>query len=288
MGNNSEDLPRKNRILDEIHLLKELLNVVDKNHRKIINRLRLERDIDPEGTKSNKLLTEKEVAVFNRYTYHNWSAGITAGLLTFGILNGVSYLRMRRRTGYKLPPPPRPSYKDLDRGGKAKKTKPILQQEEAEPMAVSDDTMSQLQFMVYGAISLFIMTFTASRKADQPRFFRDLSTLPLQPGKSILCNQMCPESIQKLQSLQISTEPLPKGNRAADLLKDPETEELERLVQLVHNCRQRMQYEADHRSSDEEGPINVETEIPANYIGVNAKDIEWTNGLVIDQEDDGR
>ena len=289
MSNNGEDLPRKNRIRDEINVIKDLLSVVERHYRKIINQMKLQRDIDPKSTTSTTSLTKTERSVFNRYSYHNWSAGITAGLLTFGVLNGITYLRTRRRTNFKLPPPPRPSYKDLDGGSKAKKTKPILQQQEApsEPMAVSDDTMSQLQFMVYGAISLFVMTFTAANKADQPRYFRDLSTLPLQPGRSVLCQQMCPEIIQKMKVLRQSREPLPKGNVAADLLKDPETEELERLVQLVHNCRQRMQYEADHKTLDEEGPIDVETEIPANYIGVNAMDIDWAVDLVLDREDDG-
>jgi hypothetical protein len=145
--------------------------------------------------------------------------------------------------------------------------------------AAPDDAMTQVQFIIVGALSLVLGSAVAAAFADQTLFFRRLSTVPLLPGKSFYCHRMCPDVILQKQQLLANnswesllrsaaqqkqqSQPQNDGNTnmqpssgssisyfsseypIADLINDPETEELESMMHLIHNCERRMSYEKE-------------------------------------------
>jgi hypothetical protein len=167
----------------------------------------------------------------------------------------------------------------------------------------SKGVVVQIQFMLCTAIALFMGTMAANAFSDRDKFLRDLSKVPLQSGKSELCAKMCPKLLEQRKLLLSygSMEPIlaaiprpekdevlgRKKKRKLDLLystigtafnpselmSDPETEDLENLVQLLQNCQQRMDFEEEFRlrqkqlrtsadGQDEDGYIDGPVDVP--------------------------
>jgi hypothetical protein len=125
--------------------------------------------------------------------------------------------------------------------------------------------MAQLQFICVGAMSLVVGNLVAQSYADQDRFFRHLERVPLLPGRSVLCHRMCPDLIRQRRDLQrhnswealisasssSSSHPRPPQTpyipdyTPEDLMRDPETQDLESIVRLLRNCQARMEYERE-------------------------------------------
>jgi hypothetical protein len=178
-----------------------------------------------------KDLTETERAIFNRPSYYGWTEGSIAGGVTFVVLFGglrLAAMRSGRTTAHmnRQPRHVRKNYSDLDlpnakgnsssRRGNGNKgdsrrsdgstsqqrQQQHQQQQNQEPptedMSVGEDVMLQLQFMCTGAMALAVMSFAANMFADLPKFYRELSALPLQAGPSPLCHVMCPDLIQQM------------------------------------------------------------------------------------------
>jgi hypothetical protein len=296
-------------------------------------------------------LTDTERAIFNRPAYYGWTEGSIAGGLTFVVLFGglrLAALRSGRTTAHIHPSSVRRNYSDLDlptsnktsaRRGKGdsrrsdgsssqqrqqqhqQQQQQQQQQHQQEGLTVGEDVMMQLQFMCTGAMALAVMSFTANLFADLPKFYRELSALPLQAGPSPFCHAMCPDLVQQMQQLrtkkinnndnngldsdynatEVSFEP-------GELLQDPITQELESMVHMVQNCQQRAALEQALRQTQGIEDSNQVMDIPApgvppNYLGVSveggggddddgddaaiANGDDWANGLVADREDNG-
>jgi len=175
-------------------------------------------------------------------------------------------------------------------------------------LGIPDDVVGQLQFIIAGGISVVVTIVVAKYCADQKTFYRDLSEIPLHAGKSRLCRTVCPAVIDQMKRMYDNGENVVvngennnnnNGNRklsyaAADLLDDPTTEELESVVRLVHNCRQRLAYIQELKNKkNEKQPIEGGAEeaaddslveipspgVPPNYLGLQVdSSIEHTGG----------
>lgn len=245
--------------------------------------------------------TEEERPVFHKQSYYGWTQGILAGGGTFVVLfGGLRWLAARRKR-FHLPPKPHQSLAELDGSRRTSSVSTIPAQQSSDSMALSDDVMAQLQFMCIGAFSVVLTTVVANLYADQPRFFRELSQVPLQPGKSVLCHQMCPDLIAQLERLRqrsmLDAEFMRRHGRPGppslvagaeqytveELLDDPATEELESILHLVQNCEQRLAYQKELRGSaaaaDEEEIVEVPPPgVAANYLGVDVRrspEVDW-------------
>jgi hypothetical protein len=288
-------------------------------------------------------LTDTERAIFNRPSYYGWTEASIAGGLTFCVLFGglrLAALRSGRINAYIQPPSPsvRKNYSDLDLPTKSsshsarrsgnkgdnsrrgpdsstsqqRQQRRQQQQQESQPsegkLSVGEDVMMQLQFMCTGAMALAVMSFTANLFADLPKFYRELSALPLQPGRSPLCHSMCPDlmqqmeqlrTVQKIQNNKIidrqltgepnsldsvdndnvdsdnaTTEQVLLSFETSELLQDPMTSELESMVRMVQNCQQRVALEQQLRQKRGITDSNQIMEIPVpgvppNYLGVS-------------------
>jgi hypothetical protein len=305
-----------------------------------------------------KDLTEKERAIFNRPSYYGWTEGSIAGGVTFVVLFGglrLAAMRSGRASAHmnRQPQQVRKNYSDLDlpnakgnssRRGNGNKgdsrrsdgsTSQQRQQQHQqqnqeapkEDMSVGEDVMMQLQFMCTGAMALAVMSFAANMFADLPKFYRELSALPLQAGPSPLCHAMCPDLIEQMERMrtnQIRSSDNDKRSRRksngverddkateevsfepSELLQDPVAEELESMVRMVQNCQQRAALERALRHAQGIEDSNQVMDIPApgvppNYLGVSvegsdgggdnddtANGDDWAKDLVVDREDNG-
>jgi hypothetical protein len=292
------------------------------------------------GSTVLKDLTEKERAIFNRPSYYGWTEGSIAGGLTFVVLFGgfrLAAMRSGRTSAHmnRQPQQVRKNYSDLDlpnaksRRGNGNKgdsrrsdgstsqqrqQQHQQQQQNQEPpkedMSVGEDVMMQLQFMCTGAMALAVMSFTANMFADLPKFYRELSALPLQAGPSPLCHVLCPDLIEQMERMR-SNQVLSSDNdrrlrrqsnglensdknaaevsfEPSELLQDPNTEELESMVRMVQNCQQRASLERALRHAQGVTDSSQVMDIPApgvppNYLGVS---IEGSDGDGGDDDDD--
>lgn len=232
--------------------------------------------------KDAKYKTEAENKVFHRFSYQNWSLGAVVGVGCFAGLNGISYLYRRRAAIFPvngLRTPSRAPSQSFSPSARNKQkssssiaaiegrayppihpttTNPFQQVSPAtspiknDPqLSVGDDIMTQLEMMVFGAISIFITTSIANFSWDQERFFLDVSTLPLQPGRSSFCHVICPQVISYEDSLP---KRLPNGSNLDDIKLAPEVYQLDYMFRLVHNCRSR---EALQEKSQSEEPVEI-------------------------------
>lgn len=135
-----------------------------------------------------------------------------------------------------------------------------------------NDVFVSVQLYVTVAIGLFVSVMTWHRMYDWPKLHKDVSKLPLQPGPSILCHALCKNLINHRENILNNEVSVPSvafkedlspsttfdsttpANRpkltlvrvqGKDLWEDPISEELELMVQMVHNCEQRMHYEKE-------------------------------------------
>ena len=148
------------------------------------------------------------------------------------------------------------------------------------------DAVADAQFVWIGGLSLIVGNVVASACSDEALYFRTVANVPLRPGKSYLCHAMCPDLLTHYQRLRHSTdwdyfleaaEQSPgvvvisweaPEQAPADLLHDPETEELESVLQLVQNCQRRQAYMEEIRQqtvpsdSHDGGDLQAETDNP--------------------------
>jgi hypothetical protein len=318
----------------ELKLAWRLLDIVLEHGQEILTTKRRERlsqtstpgdGFSPSSTAkkaSIPALTAAEEAVFHRPSYYGWTEGMIAGGVTFGVLFGGLRLAAMRNAARTVRLPPRRNYSDLDNPAagspklqsRARSRNPshIQQQQQQQPsestsFALGDDVMVQLQFMCAGAIALAAMSFTANAFNDIPKFYRELSVIPLQAGKSRLCSDMCPELVEQLQRMQQQQQQqqsntvgddatillTPVTATTTDIWQDPATEELESMVRLVQNCQQRMALEAAIRKDNNENADSAgelvdipEPGVPPHYLGVSVDTThgnEWAQQLVQDQ-----
>jgi hypothetical protein len=329
--NKDREDPRRNA---EMKIVWKFLDTVLSHGQQMLTAKRYER-LTNEGSASGghgatvlKDLTEKERAIFNRPSYYGWTEGSIAGGLTFVVLFGglrLAAMRSGRTAAHmnRQPQQVRKTYSDLDLpnaksrrgngnkgdsrrsdGSTSQQRQQQQQQQNQEPpkedMSVGEDVMLQLQFMCTGAMALAVMSFTANMFADLPKFYRELSALPLQAGPSHMCHAMCPDLIQQMERMRsnqiVSSDINDKRSRlqsnglensdknaaevvsfeASELLQDPNTEELESMVRMVLNCQQRAALEQALRHAQGIEDPNQVMDIPApgvppNYLGVSVE-----------------
>jgi hypothetical protein len=125
-----------------------------------------------------------------------------------------------------------------------------------------------VQFMVAGALALFAGHYAATATADQERWFHDMAELPLLPGTSHLCHRACPELMRERERLlrvtsehvDGGTEKEPSGASPQELWHNPETAELQAVVQMVRNCEARMCFDQSFRQQG--GEQEIEEDVP--------------------------
>lgn len=79
---------------------------------------------------------------------------------------------------------------------------PAMRREAPETFTFyADEIMVQAQCYITVALSLVVGIFTAHLTWDEARFRRDLAAVPLQPGPSALCHELCPQLVQYRREL---------------------------------------------------------------------------------------
>jgi hypothetical protein len=135
-----------------------------------------------------------------------------------------------------------------------------------------DEVYVSVQLYISAAIGIFVSVMTWHRTYDWAKLHKDVSQLPLQPGSSILCHALCKNLINFRRNVLINEVAVPSVSlneatlpslaldptkpasqpklklvqlQGKDLWEDPISDDLELMVQMVHNCEQRMQYEKE-------------------------------------------
>ena len=123
--------------------------------------------------------------------------------------------------------------------------------------------------------------------ADRDSFHRSVGRLPLEPGTSRLSAAACPDLVQHYRTLVVEADDTPS---AVLVRHPPESVELDAMLQLVLNCQQRSQFEADLRRreglSSETMVAVPEPGVPFNYLGLSPDDDDPTTATTIMDNDD--
>jgi hypothetical protein len=166
---------------------------------------------------------------------------MAVGATTFGVLFGATMMYYKRSAGIIVSRPATSSsrrtavnYSALD--GPRRTSASSLSPTHVPTTGRAAEVDWQLPLVVWGAISAVVAVNSARLNFDLARFHQQLATVPLAPGKSYFCAEMCPAVIQRRDELLL----LPNNRR---LWNDPETVDLESLVRLVYHCQLRMEYE---------------------------------------------
>jgi hypothetical protein len=85
------------------------------------------------------------------------------------------------------------------------------------------------------ALSLLAAATVVSVRTDRDAVYRTLATLPLQPGTSHWCHQLCPVAMTTVQQFQDDPD-------TARLLSRPHTPSLEHILAATRHCQQRTAY----------------------------------------------
>lgn len=252
-------------------------------------------------------LTEYEKGVMSKYTYYGWVPAVLSGFGTFCCLfGGARYGAYRRSLKSSLLPgspayhartsQKRQAYQSLDqRPGDVvpKATSKLASETPTKFNIFADEIVVQVQFLGASFFAILVATAVGNLTMDRHEFYRNLAEVPLQPGKSLLCREMCPQlmartsSMADLQSLdtlyaqrEASAQKLPEADREhvlrhvpSDLLDDPHTEDLEQVLRLIQNCKLRMEFEAEcrkrdnHRVDPSDGLVDVpKPGVPLHFI----------------------
>lgn len=210
------------------------------------------RNMDSKYSKSSSKaasgLTKAEEPVFRKHTYYNWTYGMVAGVGITALLVGVS--RWRGRSKWRLPSA------TISEDAILQKTVTPNTTRTRKQRSLTDEIVTEVQMITFGAIATVTTVVTASLCSDYRRLFRELAVLPLLPGKSYLCAHMCPQLIQQAERLSPEQQLI---------WNDPETEELENVRKMVWNCEQRRQFEQDQRARlhlDRDGDDDAVVPVP--------------------------
>jgi hypothetical protein len=143
---------------------------------------------------------------------------------------------------------------------------------------LQDEIFQQVQWIALTGIGLMVCAYVSSKYTRDDEYTLQLSTLPLQPGRSLWCHQVCPSVLylhellmkQQQQSKQNSTtdsdntfmtndtgdtatttassssssSPSSTAN-VPDLLQHPHNVNLHHMMKFVYNCRQRQTMSRD-------------------------------------------
>jgi hypothetical protein len=187
----------------------------------------------------DECLTPAERRVLGVRTYHNWTAGLTAGATTFVVLLGglrwrsaskrlKEAVRMNnsgngntnallttkiKTANSKSYLNRRPSLQELEgtrRPATSKQSSTTIlsttthqqqQQKTTYSGILSDDVVAQIQFMCVGAFAIVMSSIVARLAHRSDEFLQDLSQLPLQAGQSHLMHSLCPAVLTQYEEL---------------------------------------------------------------------------------------
>ena len=283
-GNTPEDTPPPpltSRRGAELSLVRSFVETVMQTGRDLMEEKKRQREMQ---LTERHGLTDAEKRILQKQAYYNWTAGLTAGTVTFGVLFGGTFFWMSRRrrssphrlltvNATKQAQRSPQDYTALDRPPRLQKSRTVSKESTMPSSAAleqatstnNDENWWQVPFVCCGAVAAIVSISTASFLFDGPKFHRQLATVPLQPGQSYFCARMCPALIQQRNQI------LQEDEKKTALWNDPETVELEAIVQLIHNCRLRMDYQdavrrqqpSENDSGDKEKEVNDEpVEVP--------------------------
>ena len=160
---------------------------------------------------------------------------------------------------------------------------------------ISSELWTQVQLLFSSSIALLVGCIAANIGMDSDQVLKDISEIPNKPGQSEFCRQICPALVVKYNEMldMNSLEPLHdvilqefdeqldqqseltmavRQYRPKELLSFPATEQLESAVNLVENCRRRMEFEDEcrrrsHRVDPTTGLVDVpEPGVPDKFI----------------------
>lgn len=155
----NNDSPRQ---AAEKELAEEFMSILQRHHR----------EIRRSAVSSEDGVTVEERKILSRTSYQNWTLGLTAGFVTFGVLMGLTLRSAAVTARYQLPKRAPSAYRDLDvsssgagavnrqakRAGKQKMSQKRRQVEETpdveigeaneamDPTSLRSDLMSQGMF----------------------------------------------------------------------------------------------------------------------------------------------
>lgn len=222
-----EDNPEHRRLKDEAELAKSLSQVIDHHNKEMVRIRKVERDVDRNHVQTDFTAAEKKILHVGNYRNH--TLGLIAGGLTMAGLFGIA--RFRSSGSLRSIPVGRlkadavrtRTYRNID-GPSSKGT--ATDSSSIQPGNVeSADVVGTLQNMVFGAVSLIVTIVATNATFDRNAYSQGISSIPLQPGRSLFCHRACPDLLKRYQELNKQT--LAYGNRPADLLKNPGKPNLE-------------------------------------------------------------
>ncbi|EEC46378.1 predicted protein [Phaeodactylum tricornutum CCAP 1055/1] len=290
--------PAQARHDDEAFLVQGFATILHYHNDDIIAIRRIERDVDRDNIRTDFTPYEKKVLRISNY--RNYHVGLAAGAFTMAVLSGITLWRtgtVRSVPLQKLVTNTKTqAYTQFD--GVARRTQtphhqqhhhnrnvppkqPWRSEELDSSEASSPEIITSLHNMVFGAIAIVVTVVTANATLDRKAYVRGLSTVPLLPGSSQFCQRVCPALQEHYDRTIKSSVKLPQGHDAQTLWNDPVTDELESIVIMLHNCRQRQAFEADLRQSQTSPPPSWHKPVhipppgvPSNYLGISVGDAE--------------
>lgn len=168
----------------------------------------------------------------------------------------------------------------------------------------SSEAWTQFQLMCAGSIALLVGSIVANIGIDSNRMFKDIAEIPNKPGISELSRQICPAVVDKYKELLAAPTVAPlqdaylrehpdvgpteehtdfaiavRQKRPRELLAFPVTEQLESAVNLVENCRRRIEFEEEcrrrnHRVDPVSGLVDIpEPGVPVKFVRLPDLDI---------------
>jgi hypothetical protein len=201
-------------------------------------------------------LNDAEKALCHRFQYYNWKVGFLYGLGFFTVVFGGLRYRALKQTA-SLPAPPKRQFVDLDTKKGSKPSTVVAPSSPTTPTWSS--TMTQVQLLLVGTLSLLLAQYKAESYADNERYLQEISKLPLLAGYSTVCPILCPLVEQHVQQRRL---------QYPHYFEDPQTMPLESLLQLLHNCRLR-QAKMDEQSQTGEEVTELQEDVSLDYINVD-------------------
>lgn len=257
--------------------------------------------------------------------------GAAAGILSFIVLRRIrsGFLhRLRQQTATNSPVP-------YARKSPFQQQKPPLQAAEPsadQPLgtiaegvlnrrssAGSGTVFNVLSWMIDFTVSFYIAVYVSLRNPD--KILQKVSAIPLIEGRSRVAEELCPEFMRELRSIQEDRDSGALNSIQSNALQNPQTPILKALLLFCHNCQRRATYEKllrQERGLAPDAAVSIPSpgvphnEIPTaiNPIGNNtawgdepqgpdfydpsldnaeaANNNEWTESFVTDQEDQAK
>lgn len=136
-----------------------------------------------------------------------------------------------------------------------------------------------MSWLIDGTVSFYVAVAVSLRNPDE--ILLKVAELPLMEGRSRIADELCPEFVQELRSIQEDSHKSDGTLNAIqkEALQNPQTASLKALLRFCHNCQQRAAYEKLLRQENGLGPdapVAIPSPgVPHNEIPTKSKSAAW-------------